>query len=485
MGQGQGREMPSWRRWGGLATWMVVLTWAATNAFAIEAVGYGASREEAQQRAAAELVSMIQVRVQSVVESCVQSRGREAADCGSRVLKRTAADLPLLGLRYVAIKGDGEPHGAKAVLDSTAAVHLYRRKLADLRSEFAANRAALEKAGDGRMRHELLTRQVACLRSLTDHRLVAVALGESVDEPPMSEAELLTTMTGLEQVADSLAFAARILLKDIDGRVATVEAIVPAGSSDRPPFGEALGSALRAETRPQGAAPLSIRGDYRVLEDGRIDVTLEIRRLSDRKIIAVKTVQILPAAYAGYRATPLAPDVDRLIREGVVVTGDFRVDVTTDRGSRDLLFRDGESVHVLLRLNQPAYFFVVGHVVRESGEQFSYLLPMDGDAGGENRRDRFVRYLPPDQVNHLLDLGAFDVIAPFGTEHLQIVASTVERNLVLPFTRYDGARQYHVIEGTIGNAGAGIAATRGIIPKSAGKVMAAEGTLTFSTLPRP
>ena len=477
--------MPSWRRWGGMVTWMLALTLAATSAFAIEAVGYGASREEAQQRAAAELVSMIQVRVQSVVESCVQTRGREAGDCGSRVLKRTAADLPLLGLRYVAIKGDGEAYGAKAVLDGAAAVPLYRRKLADLRSEFAAGHAALEKAGDGRMRYELLTRQVACLRSLTDHRLVAVALGESVEEPPMSETELISAMAGLEQAADSLPFAARLLLKDIDGRVATVEAIVPAGSNDRPPFGEALGNALRAETRPQGAAPLTVRGDYRVLDDGRIDVVLELRRLSDRKIIAVKTVQILPVAYAGYRAAPLAPDVDRLIREGMVVTGDFRIDVTTDHGSRDLLFRDGESVHVLLRLNQPAYFFVVGHVVRESGEQFSYLLPMDGDAGGENRRDRFIRYLPPDQVNHLLDLGAFDVIAPFGTEHLQIVASTVERNLALPATRYDGSRQYHVIDGTVGNARAGIATTRGIIPKSSGKVLSTEATLTFSTLPRP
>ena len=55
----------------------------------------------------------------------------------------------------------------------------------------------------------------------------------------------------------------------------------------------------------------------------------------------------------------------------------------------------------------------------------------------------------------------------------------------MPATRYDASRQYHVIDGTDGNAGAGIAATRGIIPKSTGKAMAAEATLTFSTLPRP
>ena len=64
-------------------------------------------------------------------------------------------------------------------------------------------------------------------------------------------------------------------------------------------------------------------------------------------------------------------------------------------------------------------------------------------------------------------------------------ASTVERNLVLPATRYDGSQQCPVTEGTLGNAGAGMAATRGITPKTVGTAMAAEGTFTFSRLPRP
>ncbi|MCU0732563.1 MAG: hypothetical protein MUE84_13395, partial [Hyphomonas sp.] len=169
-----------------LALWLI-----AGTASAIDADGYGATLAEARHRAAGELVTQIQVRVQSVVEACTRVSGRQADDCGSRVLRRTASDLPLLGLRYRELRGGTERHGARAMLEPSVALPLYRRKLAELNAEFAAASTALEAANDGSQRFDLVGRQLATLREILDHALVAVALGDTVGDAPGSETALL------------------------------------------------------------------------------------------------------------------------------------------------------------------------------------------------------------------------------------------------------------------------------------------------------
>jgi hypothetical protein len=188
-----------------------LLSALALPTHALEGRGYGATAtaSDARQRAAADLVGTIQTRVLAVVESGTQVAGRTAQDCGSRVLKRTQSDLPMLGLRYDAIPGDGERHGARALLDPKTALPLYRRKLADLRAEFDAGQTALPKAKDARQRHALLTDQLARLRAWNDHRLVAVALGDTVDEAPVAETAIVQELEGLETAVDSLSLAER------------------------------------------------------------------------------------------------------------------------------------------------------------------------------------------------------------------------------------------------------------------------------------
>ena len=468
----------------GLAFGALLLAGAAgACAQTLQGIGYGASVDEARQRAIADLVAGIQVRVHSVVESCVQVQGRKAEDCGSRVLRRTASDLPMLGVRYAAIAGEGERHGARATLEAREALPQYRQRLDQLGREYQASAEAARAPGDAARRYNALSRQMAALRAMANYRLVAAALGDTPQELPGTESALGAEIEAVSAVADSIAFAARLLLRDVTGRLAQVDPFMLAGASGVTEFGAALQKAVHVEGGDRQGPPLAARGEYSLMTDGRIDATLELRRQADGEVVAVRHARLLPAAYAGYKATSLAPDVDRLIREGVVVSGQMRVEVMTDRGTRDLLLRGGEKLRLMVRANQPGYFYVIGNVVRD-GEQFSYLMPLDGIQDGQVLPERFVRYIPPDKVNHWLEIGEFDVEAPFGTEHLQVFLSTRRPDGALPPARLNRDSGYFEIVGSRGAVANTIGFARGLKAKGGDRVSSAEGVLTFTTVSR-
>ncbi len=486
-----GTKIGRMRNWVAALAALASVLMVAPFAHALEGRGYGASVDEARQRAAADLVGTIQTRVLSVVESCTQVAGRRAEDCGSRVLKRTEANLPMLGLRYDSIPGDGERHGARAVLDPKTAVPLYRRKLADLLAEFDAAKNALPTVKDPRQRHAMLSEQLARLRAITDHRLVAVALGEPSEEAPATETALLREIEGLEQSVDSLALAARVLFHDVKGYLASLDPIVAPDSEETTTFGDALGKALRAEASGRGGKMLSGKAEYRVLPEGLVDVSLELLNVPEGDVAAVRTVRLLPAAYAGYEVNPRAPSFERLLREGAAESGALKVEVTTTKGGRDLLFRNGEPVTLLIRSNTAAFYYVVGHTMVD-GQQFSYLLPLHGEPGGGGRPENwetdsapFIQYIPPDKVNHHLPVanGGFVVQAPFGVEHIQVIAAT-RRPAGLPQRRWNRLSGYYEIVGSVGNVTQGLALTRGVKPKADKEVAVSEGTLSFTTMPR-
>jgi len=466
-----------------LRAFALTLLLAAGSAQALEGIGYGNDNDEACRRAAADLAAAIQVQVKSVVESCTRESNKQAVDCGSRVLNRTATDLPMLGLRYKEMPGGSEPVGAKALLEADNAANLYREKLASLRKEFVAGAQALITAKDRKARHDLLSRQIANLRAYNDHRMVAIALGLSIEELPDTETGLTSQRDALEQTVDSIPFAAQVLMKGVSGRLPEAEPLTASNSREATPLGIALADALRAEMSGRSGPRLRATGEYRLLDNGDTDVVLELRNEATREFIGVRSVRLARAGYAGYRAEPLAPDFEKLLRQGEAVSGDLRADLVTTVGSHTLRFKAGETLKLAARLNRAGYFYVVGHVVRADG-QFSYLLPLQPGAANDPSEDRFIRYVAADQANHYLELGEFSVEPPFGTEHAQIIASTKRPKGTLPAARYDPASGYFVILGSSGDAREGINKTRGLKPKPDAKEMVAESTLTFTTSER-
>jgi hypothetical protein len=85
-----------------------------------------------------------------------------------------------------------------------------------------------------------------------------------------------------------------------------------------------------------------------------------------------------------------------------------------------------------------------------------------------------------------IELGEFVIEPPFGTEHLQIIASSQSPRGSLPPFSYQSSSDYFIIQGSNGNATQGMLLTRGVKlkPKAESKDMVAESTLSFTTSER-
>jgi hypothetical protein len=452
------------------------LSMVAGQVLALEGIGYGANEDAARRAAVADLAAAIRVQVKAVVESCTQVAGKKAEDCGSRVMNRAATDLPLLGLQYAAMPGGSEPYGSKARLEPAASAPLYRQQLERLQKDFKALQTSLAGAKTRHERHEILGRQLAAIRQIEDHRLVATALGSRVDDFAVSETAVLAEREKLEDKADSLQFAARLLVRDLKGSLAMLEPLRPANSREATPFGNALGDALRAEMSGRSGTGLRIGGEYRLLDTGDADIALEVREDWTGELLGVRTVRVAKAAFAGYRATPLAPDFERLLTTGEVVSDKLRAELVTSRGAQALRLRSGDNLKLLARVNRAAYIYVVGHVIQPKG-QFSYLLPLQEG----NNDARFVRWMPADQANHYVEVGEFAVEPPYGTEHLQIFASTENPTNALPPHQLDAASGHYMIRESRGNVMKAMVTTRALARIQPKTIAVAEGTLSFTT----
>lgn len=465
---------------------LVWLLLPALSAKTLTGEGYGKTVQQARKRALSELASAVQVEVKSETASrCVKTRGKSAkatTSCSFEEEILIQSDLPLLGVDYrpIAAPVAGEK-GQAASLNLTRAMGLYRAQLNTIRRNMLDREQALKQVSNEDARYRLLSEQLADARQYRRYRVVAMVLDDHETLPaPASEADITARLIALEKHADSLPFAARLLARDFTQsniylyppRHRDAVEITPFAAA----FRDALAGNVKVVSRRENAEYL-MTGSYQILDGGDIHVSYQLVDPRGR-ILKARSVRLSKGAWKGYRAEPLAPDLDRLIHQGVAVSNAFRATLTTDQGSHDLLFRARCAVRPVVKLSQPGYFYIVGHVVRDE-EQYSYLLELADEQGAWH----FMRYLPPEQVNRPVALGEFEVSPPFGVEHLQMIAATRSLEEHIPPHQWDDKLGYYVLKGSRGHARAGVAETRGLRPKRDGKTLSAEANLTFTTLP--
>jgi hypothetical protein len=162
----------------------------------------------------------------------------------------------------------------------------------------------------------------------------------------------------------------------------------------------------------------------------------------------------------------------------VAVSSDFHSQLTTNRGTENVLFDEKDEVELLVKLNRSGYFYVVGLVDKKS-ENYSYLLEL---ANADTDR-RFVRYVNADDVNKWLSIGKFEASAPFGVESLQLIATSDDPINRLPPHPFDKRTELYL---TASSAQKGIAMTRSLKPKrtESDKQYQGETVLMFTTMPK-
>jgi hypothetical protein len=325
-----------------------------------------------------------------------------------------------------------------------------------------------------------LTQALTAIDQYEKYRAVAQLLGETpLAAPPRSRAVTEEQLRALERDSPSIEHAAQVLTKGVDAHAVYIFPAVPHGSHEVTAFARVMRDRM-AQKLPTVASPdkalTFFKGEYELLGDS---LYLSYRLLDDQgNTLETRVARLAPSAYKGLQAKPSTADFDRLLHEGLVVSSDFRAQLTTNRGGEDLLFDENEEIELFVKLSRTGYFYVVGHVVRKAASH-SYLLELSQAQLAGDRR--FIRYVNADDVNKWLSIGRFEATPPFGIESLQLVASSDDPINLLPEHAQDKADGLYL---TAADAQAGIAKTRALRPKRSegDNQYRTEAVLMFTTM---
>lgn len=442
------------------------------QAITLHASARAATEPQAKREALAALADSIMVEIQSESVSYTEASGKSQQELHIR----SRSDVPLIGVEF-SMNSSGREVICEASLDSSKSLALYTSKLEQLRQEVNALDQHLAQVKSNE-RYDLLTKALTAIEQYEKYRVVAQLLG-ATQAPALARSRISieTELHELERAAPSIELTAQMLSKGVKAEKLYVYPAMPYGSHEVTAFGRLVRDRLVQHfptvTNPADAQ-FFFKGDYEILAHG-IQLTYRLIDLNGNTL-DTRVAMLAPSAYQGVQVKPSSIDFDQLLHQGVAVSSDFRAQITSNRGSEDVLFGDKEEVELLVKLSRPGYFYVVGHVVKKA-ENESYLLELEHAATSR----RFIHYVNADDVNKWLSIGRFEVTAPFGVESLQLVASSDDPINRLPGCQMNNETGLCVIAG---NAKQGVALTRALRPKrvEGDAKYQAESVLMFTTM---
>lgn len=436
---------------------------------------YGDNQHQARERARSSLASQIFVTIESDSELYDSTEG--GSYFTSSVLSKT--DLPLFGVDLDCHKASGQQY-CTALMDTEKALPLYEKKLADAITDINILEAKLNSVATA-YRHDHLSNMLSIYEQFDKYSIIVNYLGgqlSTVGTPSISKQELKSQLVDLEHSVASLQLAAELISRDIDYADIYVKPLTLENSREVTPFSTAMLKHVKSQLQTTDDienANYFLSGYYQIHKKG-IQVQYSLK---DKKGDTLQTslVELAPGSYENYRIKPASIDFDQLLHKGYVIKSDFRVEINTNKGSRQLLFLRGEQIEILAKLNRAGYFYIVGHSKNDVLEQ-SYLLAVNG--AGDDRK--FIFYVNADDANRWISLGKFEVIPPFGVESIQVFASEKDPVGHLPGHQYNPDSQYYVVST---NIAAAVRETRirGLKLVSSGKDTIVEDVLTFTTQP--
>lgn len=442
------------------------------HAATLHAEARAATEAQARRDALAALADSIFVNVQSEMSSHVKGTGERQEEM--HISARS--DIPLIGVDFNVVRVGNETL-CEVRLDSGKSLVLYVKKIKELSLELGELDKSIEKTA-GNDRYTLLTKALTLIEQHEKYSAVAQLFGETqFPTPARSRADTEAQLRAIEKSSPSIELAAQVLAKGLKAEAVYIYPAVPHGSHEVTPFGrvmrDRLAQSITSVESPDKARTY-FKGEYEIFDNG---IHLTYRLLDNAgNTLETRVVTLAPSAYKDVKVKPSTMDFDRLLHEGVAVSSDFRTQITTNRGSENLLFDEHEEVEVLIKLSRPGYFYVVGHVAKKS-ESYSYLLELEH----ADTDRRFVRYVNADDVNKWLSIGRFEATAPFGVESIQLMASSDDPINRLPTHPLDIKTELYV---TASNAQQGITKTRALKPKRSedDKQYQAEAVLMFTTM---
>ncbi|PJC86191.1 hypothetical protein CSW98_11525 [Vibrio sp. HA2012] len=437
----------------------------------LEGEGYGDTVEQARVAAVAALANNIYVNVESKSSSYQDSKGTDDFIFQAN----TTTNIPVLGVKYLCNK-TSQSHLCSALLDTEKVLPLYeteiKNKVKNIDDKYLSL-SLIDQNAQIDILYSILTEldQYEKLSFVT--RFISEKNTSSI-KPSVTIQQINSQIIELEDSVTSLYVAAKVISRKFKQNGIYIEPVSLANSREITPFASALADELRTQIKSINNRDVA---SY-ILEGGYIENKSGIRvnyNLSDKKGNTIQSVVIslLPESYSNYRTTPLAPDFDKLLHNGYAVSSEFKTSIATNKGFRNLVFKSGEEVELLMKMNRPGYFYIVGHTKNSEIEQ-SYLIELN-DALGDRH---FIGFINADDINKWVSLGEFVVEEPFGLESIQLMASTNDFVGFLPSYSYMSNSGYYVISDKIEQ---GVKMTRGLKKVKQVESDNSESVLLFTT----
>lgn len=467
---------------------LLALLFLLTNQVAYSAeivgTGRGSTEAEARREALSDLSSRISITVRSnfkstqTVNSLIsEKKNAETVFQAAVKTMETNSELPILGAEF-ASSAEGSQVSVNAILETSKSLPLYTARLSELQARMLSLNKQVSNEKNGAAQYASIMDIFTLLDEFKKLNTVNTYLSGNPQTPGIDEDALQNKIRSVRSQADSLDLAAQFLTEGISASNIYIFPAKTKNSNEITPFAallkDKLSKYLKTTLSPSGAS-FTFVGQYDESNTG-VDVTYH---LIDDTSLAHKTnsVHVIKAAYSGLATTPTTTDFDQLLKAGVAMSGNLRVDVSTNLGKRDLLFHQGDELELLVKLSEPGYFYAIGHTVKET-ENKSYLVELR-EADGPRK---FVYFVNADDANKWISIGKFQVEAPFGVEGLQVYASNKDLADSLPATKLDSTTGLYVVDAA--NRKEGVVKTRALIKKFAKTAETSEASLMFTTKTR-
>jgi len=460
----------------------LLLIFIATNVNSQTFVGNAVDKMEsnAKKLAIADLQQNLYVQVETKSYTTVNSNRPNYY----RLTSKLSSTLPILGAQPDCLKKNGEYHCEVSLNQESA--KLYRASIDQKFEEIDESWLGLQKANatkryDGlRHLHEALEK---IKPSILVYRLLSPDNPVPKSQQGVSPSLVQNALHEMQKNPTSIEMLALAIAEQYEGKQRVfVKPLSVYNSLEVTPFAKTLHNYLQSRLNTindKDYAYFVLSGNYRFdNKEVQVQTTLTSLTREDQGLIAGATTNTIALQHIGQlQLKPKELSFDQLLQQGQIVSNELTAKLHTNKGHRDLLFTKGQSIKLLVKVNQPSYYYLLGHNTTEQNSA-SYLLDLN-DAQGP---DKFIQYLGHDQVNRWVEIGEFEVHPPFGVETLQLFASASNPSATIPPTQFDGT--YYKVGGEREQV---VNKTRGLVRKRKSnqsnkvKTQVAEAVIRFTT----
>jgi hypothetical protein len=448
----------------------------------LSAQGHGNNQRTAQEDALSSLSRSIFVSIESDTKTYVNNKGENFFEESSH----SKSDIPLMGVEFQCERNKSREFKCNASFDHVKVERLYHKKLISLRDDINQQFEVLTKLPIN-AHYEHLSRLLASYEQFEKYLSVLIYLsGDNSDQyqPTINKAELKSQLLGQEKRVNSLALASQLLARDMPQTGVYIFSPNLGGYSMPTEFSKSLLDHLKAElngTDDKHKAEYFFKGHYQIYPNH----ILLSYTLSDKENnnISSKVLELDPISYKDYKIEPRNPTLNQQLYRNQIVSSDFNIEMTTDKGDRNLIFEGDEQMSLMVKLNQPGYVYTLGHIDNDN-EKLSYLLemyPKDGDTAKSWDKNRFIHYIGPDDVNKWVTLATIGFCHPFGEESLQVFASNRKpNNRTIPKAEWSESLGYYLVSMDSKKT---VSKLRGAVNISNTKEKRAESVISYASFP--